>query len=54
MNWLIDLFTTGGGVAHTVILYALVISFGVKSGFLSSHDFLEHKNLLDDDTGSIA
>mgnify|MGYP002522914281 FL=1 len=32
MNWLIDLFTTGGGVAHTVILYALVISFGVFLG----------------------
>ena len=32
MDWLIDLFTTGGGVAHTVILYALVISFGVFLG----------------------
>ena len=32
MNWLIELFTTGGGVAHTVILYALVISLGVFLG----------------------
>ena len=32
MDWLIELFTTGGGVAHTVILYALVISFGVFLG----------------------
>lgn len=32
MDWLIDLFTTGGGVAHTVILYALVISVGVFLG----------------------
>lgn len=32
MEWLINLFTTGGGVAHTVILYALVISLGVFLG----------------------
>lgn len=32
MDWLIELFTTGGGVAHTVILYALVISLGVFLG----------------------
>ena len=32
MDWLIELFTTGGGVAHTVILYALVISVGVFLG----------------------
>lgn len=32
MNWLIELLMTGGGVAHTVILYALVISLGVFLG----------------------
>ncbi len=32
MQWLIELFTNGGGVAHTVILYALVISLGVFLG----------------------
>ena len=32
MDWLIELFTAGGGVAHTVILYALVISLGVFLG----------------------
>ena len=32
MQWLFDLFMTGGGVAHTVILYALVISLGVFLG----------------------
>ncbi|MCQ2257414.1 MAG: putative transporter [Bacteroidaceae bacterium] len=32
MDWIIDLFKTGGGVAHTVILYALVISVGVFLG----------------------
>ncbi len=32
MQWLIDLFMTGGGVAHTVILYSLVISLGVFLG----------------------
>ena len=32
MDWLIELFTTGGGVAHTVILYAVVISLGVFLG----------------------
>ena len=32
MDWLIDLFTSGGSVAHTVILYALVISLGVFLG----------------------
>lgn len=32
MQWLVDLFTNGGGVAHTVILYALVISLGVFLG----------------------
>ncbi|MBQ6965430.1 MAG: putative transporter [Bacteroidaceae bacterium] len=32
MDWLIELLTTGGGVAHTVILYALVISLGVFLG----------------------
>jgi len=32
MEWLIKLCTEGGGVAHTVILYALVISLGVFLG----------------------
>jgi len=32
MQWLIDLFTQGGGLAHTVILFALVISLGVWLG----------------------
>lgn len=32
MQWLIDLFMTGGGVAHTVILFAFVISLGVWLG----------------------
>ena len=32
MQWLYDLITNGGGVAHTVILYALVISLGVFLG----------------------
>lgn len=32
MEWLYQLFMTGGGVAHTVILYALVISLGVFLG----------------------
>ena len=32
MQWLFDLFMTGGGVAHTVILYTLVISLGVFLG----------------------
>ena len=32
MDWLVELFTSGGGVAHTVILYAIVISFGVFLG----------------------
>ena len=32
MDWLIELFTTGGGVAHTVILYATVIAAGVFLG----------------------
>ncbi len=32
MDWLIELFTTGGGVAHTVILYAGVIALGVFLG----------------------
>ncbi|MDE7118100.1 MAG: hypothetical protein K2O61_05610 [Bacteroidaceae bacterium] len=32
MDWLIELFTSGGGVAHTVILYALVISLGIFLG----------------------
>jgi len=32
MQWLIDLLTTGGGVAHTVILFSLVISLGVWLG----------------------
>lgn len=32
MQWLIDLFTNGGGLAHTVILFALVISLGVWLG----------------------
>lgn len=32
MDWLIDLFTNGGSVAHTVIIYAMVISFGVFLG----------------------
>ncbi|MCR5314236.1 MAG: putative transporter [Bacteroidaceae bacterium] len=32
MQWLIDLLMSGGGVAHTVILYSLVISLGVFLG----------------------
>ena len=32
MDWLIELLTSGGGVAHTVILYAMVISLGVLLG----------------------
>ena len=32
MDWLIELLTSGGGVAHTVILYAIVISLGVLLG----------------------
>ena len=32
MQWLIDLIMTGGGVAHTVILYAFVIALGVFLG----------------------
>ena len=32
MYWLIDLLLTGGGVAHTVILYSFVIAFGVFLG----------------------
>ncbi len=32
MQWLIDLFMTGGGLAHTVILFAIVISLGVWLG----------------------
>lgn len=32
MQWLIDLFTQGGGLAHTVILFAIVISLGVWLG----------------------
>ena len=32
MQWLIDLLTTGGGVAHTVVLYSLVIALGVALG----------------------
>ena len=32
MDWLIELFTIGGGVAHTVILYAAVIAVGVFLG----------------------
>ena len=32
MDWLIQLFTSGGGVAHTVILYAAVIAAGVFLG----------------------
>ncbi|MCF0219940.1 MAG: putative transporter [Muribaculaceae bacterium] len=32
MQWLLDLIMNGGGVAHTVILYAAVISLGVYLG----------------------
>ena len=32
MQWLIDLLITGGGVAHTVILYSLVIALGIFLG----------------------
>ena len=32
MNWLTDLFTNGESIAHILILYALVISFGVLLG----------------------
>ena len=32
MQWIIDLLLTGGGVAHTVILYSFVIAFGVFLG----------------------
>lgn len=32
MDWLIELFMTGGGVAHTVMLFAIVISLGVFLG----------------------
>lgn len=32
MQWLIDLFMTGGGVAHTVILYSSVIALGIFLG----------------------
>jgi putative transport protein len=32
MQWLIDLIMNGGGVAHTVILYAFVIALGVFLG----------------------
>ena len=32
MQWLIDLFMTGGGVAHTVILYSAVIACGIFLG----------------------
>lgn len=32
MQWLIDLFMKGGGLAHTVILFALVIALGVFLG----------------------
>lgn len=32
MDWLVKLFSTGGGLAHTVILFALVIALGVFLG----------------------
>ena len=32
MQWFIDLLITGGGVAHTVILYSLVIALGIFLG----------------------
>ena len=32
MQWLADLLLSGGGVAHTVILFSLVISLGVFLG----------------------
>lgn len=32
MNWLTELFTNGESIAHIIILYALVISFGVLLG----------------------
>lgn len=32
MDWLINLFTIGGGLAHTVVLFALVIALGVFLG----------------------
>ncbi|MBQ9640369.1 MAG: putative transporter [Bacteroidaceae bacterium] len=32
MQWLIDLLMTGGGVAHTVVLYSIVIALGVALG----------------------
>ena len=32
MQWLIDLLITGGGVAHTVILYSVVIALGIFLG----------------------
>ena len=32
MQWLTDLLLSGGGVAHTVILFSLVISLGVFLG----------------------
>lgn len=32
MQWLIDLLISGGGVAHTVILYSLVIALGIFLG----------------------
>lgn len=32
MDWLINLFTVGGGLAHTVVLFALVIALGVFLG----------------------
>lgn len=34
MQWLIDLFTNGGSVAHIILLYAAVISAGVLLGRL--------------------
>lgn len=32
MEWFLDLFTNGGGIAHTAILFALVIAVGVFLG----------------------
>lgn len=32
MHWILELFMSGGGVAHTVILYSLVIALGIFLG----------------------